>query len=148
MGFEKIIGQDRIINFLKAAIKNDRLAHAYVFEGQEGVGKGLTAVEFTKAINCKNKGLGCGVCSACLKIDKGNHSDINIIRPSGNSIKNVQIEEFQNNIFLKPYESHKKVFIIEDSDTMTISAQNRLLKILEEPPEYGIIILILKTPMV
>lgn len=142
MGFEKIIGHDRIVNFFKTAIKNDRLAHAYVFEGQDGVGKKLTAIEFAKAMNCKNGNIGCETCSSCVKINNNNHPDINIIKPDGNSIKNKQIEEFQSNILLKPYESNKKVFIIEASDTMTISAQNRLLKILEEPPQYGVIILI------
>ncbi|SHK17267.1 DNA polymerase III subunit delta' [Paramaledivibacter caminithermalis] len=142
MGFEKIIGHDRIINFLKTAIKGDKLAHAYIFEGQKGVGKTLTAVEFAKAINCKNDNLGCEECSSCVKINNNNHPDINIIQPDGNSIKNKQIEEFQNDILLKPYESNKKIFIIEDSHTMTISAQNRLLKILEEPPGYCIIILV------
>jgi len=142
MGFEKIIGHDRIVNFLKTAIKSDRLAHAYIFEGQQGVGKRLTAIEFAKAVNCKNNAFGCDTCTSCVKINKGNHPDIYIIEPDGKSIKNKQIEEFQNNILLKPYESNKKVFIIEASDTMTISAQNRLLKILEEPPRYGIIILI------
>lgn len=142
MGFEKIIGHDKIISFLKTAINGDKLAHAYIFEGQEGVGKRLTAVEFAKAINCKNENFGCEVCSSCVKVNNNNHPDINIIKPDGNSIKNKQIEEFQNDILLRPYESNKKVFIIESSHTMTISAQNRLLKILEEPPGYGMIILI------
>lgn len=142
MGFEKIIGHYKIVNFFKTAIKNDRLAHAYVFEGPQGVGKKITAMEFAKAINCKNGDLGCEICSSCVKINNNNHPDINIIKPDGNSIKNKHIEEFQNNILLKPYESNRKVFIIEASDTMTISAQNRLLKILEEPPQYAVIILI------
>ncbi|MCT4564937.1 MAG: DNA polymerase III subunit delta' [Maledivibacter sp.] len=142
MGFEKIIGHDKIISFLKTAIKRDKLAHAYIFEGQAGVGKILTAVEFAKAINCKNENFGCETCSSCIKVNNNNHPDINIIKPEGNSIKNKQIEEFQNNILLRPYESNKKIFIIEASHTMTTSAQNRLLKILEEPPGYGMIILI------
>lgn len=142
MGFEKIIGHDKITDFLKTAIKRDRLAHAYIFEGQQGIGKKLTAIEFAKAVNCKNKTFGCDTCTSCIKINRNNHPDIYIIEPDGNSIKNKQIEEFQNNILLRPYESDKKVFIIEASDTMTVSAQNRLLKILEEPPKYGIIILI------
>lgn len=142
MGFEKIIGHDRIISFLKTAIKGDKLAHAYIFEGQDGVGKRLTSVEFAKAINCKNENFGCEICSSCVKVNNNNHPDINIIKPDGNSIKNKQIEEFQNNILLRPYESSKKIFIIEAADTMTISAQNRLLKILEDTPAYGIIIFI------
>ncbi len=142
MGFEKIIGHDKITSFLKTAIKNDKLAHAYIFGGQDGVGKKLTALEFAKAVNCKNGIFGCETCSSCVKVNNDNHPDIYMIKPDGNSIKNKQIEGFQSNILLKPYESNKKIFIIESADTMTVSAQNRLLKILEEPPSYGIIILI------
>lgn len=142
MGFEKIIGHGKIIDFLRTAIKRDRLAHAYIFEGPEGVGKKLVSIEFAKAINCKSKSLGCKICSSCVKVNKDNHPDVNIIEPDGNSIKNKQIEGFQNDILLRPYESNRKIFIIEASDTMTISAQNRLLKILEEPPQYAMIILV------
>ncbi|RKD26626.1 DNA polymerase III, delta prime subunit [Caminicella sporogenes DSM 14501] len=143
MSFNDIIGHDNIIKFLKTAITNNKLAHAYVFDGIDGVGKMLTAKEFAKAINCKNNlNDACEICSSCIKINNNNHPDINIIVPDGNSIKNRQIEEFQNEILLKPYESEKKIFIIQNAETMTVSAQNRLLKILEEPPEYGIIILI------
>ncbi|SKC83746.1 DNA polymerase III subunit [Maledivibacter halophilus] len=144
MGFDKVIGHEKIISFLKNAINSNRLSHAYVFEGQKGVGKKITGVEFAKAINCKNESLGCETCSSCVKINNNNHPDISIIKSDGKSIKNKQIEEFQNDILLRPYESDKKVFIIEDAHTMTISAQNRLLKILEDPPKYGIIILIVE----
>ncbi len=143
MSFEKIVGHNRIINFLKISIKNNKLAHAYIFEGRSGIGKGLTALEFVKAIVCKeNIDDGCDNCPSCIKINTENHPDINTIEPNGNNIKNKQIEEFQNDILIKPYESDKKIFIIKAADTMTTSAQNRLLKVLEEPPSYGIIILI------
>lgn len=143
MSFQKIIGHDKIIKFLKTAIKNDSLAHAYIFEGRIGIGKKTSALEFAKAICCKESlDDSCDICTSCHKIDSGNHPDIEIISPDGKSIKNKQIEEFQNNILLRPYESNKKIFLIEASNTMTVSAQNRLLKILEEPPSYGIIILI------
>lgn len=143
MSLEKIVGHNKIINFLKTAIRKDKLAHAYIFNGKEGVGKRLTAIEFAKSINCKvNIDSSCEECSSCIKINTNNHPDIKIIESDGKSIKNKQIEEFQSNILFKPYESQKKIFIIEAADTMTISAQNRILKILEEPPEYGVIILI------
>lgn len=143
MGFEKIIGHDKIINYLKTAIIQEKLAHAYIFEGQAGIGKGITALEFIKGINCKSHiNNGCDSCSSCVKIKNDNHPDINIMEPQGKSIKNKQIEEFQREILIRPYESNKKAFIIKQADTMTVSAQNRILKILEEPPEYGIIIFI------
>jgi DNA polymerase-3 subunit delta' len=143
MSFDKIIGHDNIVIFLRTAIKNDKLTHAYIFDGQDGVGRKLAAMEFAKAINCKkNIDNSCEKCSSCVKINNNNHPDMKIIEPDGKSIKNKQIEEFQNDILLKPYESNKKIFIIESADTMTTSAQNRILKILEEPPKYGVIILI------
>ncbi len=143
MGFEKITGHDKIIKYIQTAIKQEKLGHAYIFEGQAGVGKGIIALEFIKAINCKNNiNNGCDKCSSCMKINSDNHPDINVLEPQGKSIKNKQIEEFQREILLRPYESNKKAFIIQQADTMTTSAQNRILKILEEPPEYGIIIFI------
>ncbi|QEK13400.1 DNA polymerase III subunit delta' [Crassaminicella thermophila] len=142
MGFKDIVGQEKTINFLKRSIKNKRIAHAYIFEGPEGVGKFNTAIAFAKGIQCKSYHEdACNICSSCLKVNGGNHPDIKIIEPEGKSIKNKQIEEFQQDLSRKPYESNKKIYIIKDANSMTASAQNRLLKTLEEPPEYAVIIL-------
>lgn len=146
MGFHKIIGQEKIIQQLKSAIQHHRVAHAYMFDGPEGIGKGLTALAFAKALMCKNGGgEACNVCSSCLKFQHDNHPDIQIIEPEGSSIKNKQIEDFQQDVLIKPYESNKKVYIMKDAHLMTVSAQNRLLKTLEEPPAYAVIIFITTT---
>ncbi|MEW9123689.1 MAG: DNA polymerase III subunit delta' [Thermotaleaceae bacterium] len=143
MGFHEIIGQEKIIKNLVMEIQKDKIGHAYIFDGPEGLGKGMMATAFAQAILCKSfQQDACDICSACRKVYHHNHPDMMIIEPEGASIKNKQIEEFQQDLLLKPYESTKKIYILKNADQMTISAQNRLLKTLEEPPEYGVIILI------
>lgn len=143
MGFHEIIGQDKIVQHLKSAILYNRIAHAYIFDGPEGIGKELTALAFAKAVVCKQgQGDACHICPSCIKFHRNNHPDIRVIEPEGNSIKNKQMEDFQQDILIKPYESNKKVYIVKDAHDMTISAQNRILKTLEEPPAYAVIIFI------
>ncbi|QZY55315.1 DNA polymerase III subunit delta' [Crassaminicella profunda] len=143
MDFKDIVGQEKVIHFLKGSITNKRIAHAYIFEGAKGVGKAEMAMVFAKAVQCKNyDGDVCDQCASCLKVNTNNHPDIKIIEPEGKSIKNKQIEDFQQDLLRRPYESDKKIYIIKDANSMTDSAQNRLLKTLEEPPEYAVIILI------
>lgn len=143
MGLSKIVGHSKEIEYLSKAMDNGRMLHGYLFVGPEGIGKRLLSFEVSKAIFCKsNEEKGCGKCSACHKFESMNHPDFMLIEPDGNSIKNKQIEDFQSFIKIKPNESDKKIIIIDDADKMTTSAQNRILKILEEPPSYGMIFLI------
>ena len=123
-------------------IKNNTLSHSYLFVGQEGIGKKLFAKELAKMALCLNNKTENDNCSSCVKFDSGNNPDFVLIEPDGNSIKIAQIREMQENVYTKPIVSRKKVFIINDSDKMTEEAQNSLLKTLEEPPEYIMIILI------
>ena len=123
--------------FLKTAIKEGKLSHSYIFSGIEDLSFPL---EIAKMILCKQEHTGCGSCSSCLKINSGNHPDLMIIEPDGASIKNAQVEEFQSFIYIRPFESHKKIIIFKDLDLMTARAQNRILKTLEEPPEYGMML--------
>jgi DNA polymerase-3 subunit delta' len=142
MQFKDMIGQERLIHYLEVSIINQTIGHAYIFEGPEGIGKRRAAIAFAKGIQCRNyQGDACNTCSSCLKINSGNHPDVRVIEPDNTTIKNKQIEELQQDLLRKPYESGKKIYIIHQADCMTISAQNRLLKTLEEPPEYGIILL-------
>ena len=143
MSFKDILGHEKLIHHLKKSIEMDKIGHAYIFDGPAGIGKKTTATAFSKGILCKEFGQDvCGVCSSCLKIESNNHPDLVWIEPDGKSIKNHQIEELQQDLVRKPYESEKKVYLIKDADLMTESAQNRLLKTLEEPPRYVVIILI------
>lgn len=143
MSFDKLIGNEKIKSILKESIKNDNILHSYLFYGTDGIGKKLFALDFAKMILCNNKNdRPCGKCKSCIEFDTKNNPDFFLIEPDGNSIKIDQIRQMQKNILEKPINSSKKVYIIDNSDTMTKEAQNCLLKTLEEPQEFIVIILI------
>lgn len=143
MYFDKIIGHEPLKERIQKSLINGHLAHAYIFEGVRGVGKAMTAEALAAALLCDNEvDQACGTCPACLKMASSNHPDYTIIVPDGASIKNKQIELFQEFIQLKPFTGHRKIAVIKDAHLMTLSAQNRILKILEEPPQYAVIIFI------
>ena len=133
-------------------MQNNTISHSYMFIGIEGIGKKIIAKEFAKNILClkrneKNAKINnidsknC-TCKSCVEFKTNNNPDFSIIEPDGNSIKIEQIRELQKRIQEKPIISNSKVYIINNADMMTKEAQNCLLKTLEEPPEYAIIILI------
>ncbi|SHH50811.1 DNA polymerase III subunit [Tepidibacter thalassicus] len=129
MYFKNIIGQDIAKRFIINSIKKDRINHAYLFEGPSGVGKKTFAMEFSKIL---------------LNINNlENSPDFKLLTPKGSSFKIEQIRNMQSDIVVKPYKN-KKIYILEDCDKMTVQAQNALLKTLEEPPEYAVLILIVK----
>ena len=142
MSFEDIVGNNKIKRELQEIVKNNSISHSYLFSGEEGIGKKLFAKEFARMLLCLKNNKACGECSSCVKFDSENNPDFSIIEPDGNSIKIAQIRELQEYVYIKPIVPSKKVFIINDSDKMTEVAQNSLLKTLEEPPEYIIIILV------
>ena len=125
--FEKVIGNTQIKEILSNSVKNKTLSHSYLFLGINGIGKKLLANELAEKI---------------LNKEIENHPDIITIEPDGNSVKIEQIRWLQKKIQEKPILSDKKVCIIDDAQTMTVEAQNCLLKTLEEPPEFATIILI------
>lgn len=144
MKFEEILGNNKIKKDLEISAQNETTAHSYLFIGPDGIGKKLIAENFARMILCQEHGekKGCGTCSSCIKFDSSNNPDFFEIEPDGNSLKIAQIREMLENIYQKPIVSDKKVFIINDSENMTQEAQNSLLKTLEEPPEYVVIIMI------
>ncbi|MEJ6952229.1 DNA polymerase III subunit delta' [Natronospora cellulosivora (SeqCode)] len=144
MAFSRVLGQEHAIALLEDQLRGGRIHHAYLFTGKEGVGKKTLASEFVKAIYCLHEsGDACEQCLTCRKIEHKNHPDIKYISiDEGESIKIEQIRDLQKDIAYKPYDSSWKVYIIENADKMTGQAANSLLKTLEEPPEYGIIILL------
>ena len=144
MNFSNIIGNDNVKVLLDNLITTNNLVHSYMFVGTEGIGKVLFAQNFAKMILCQNEPKACNTCSSCIKFDSDNHPDfMQIDSEDGKSIKINQIRLLQEKIAEKPIISNKKVYIINDSDLMTVEAQNWLLKTLEEPPEYAVIILVL-----
>lgn len=146
MSFADLKGQDSAINYLKAALRNDRISHAYIFSGPDGVGKMLAALNFAKAINCADvkSGSPCDQCPSCKKIDNSSHPDVFILkaREDGGAIKIEDVRALIKDAYLRPFEAKKKVYIIDSAQEMKHEAANALLKILEEPPADSIIILL------
>lgn len=141
MNFNNLIGNDKNKHLLEEIIKTKNISHGYMFLGPSGVGKFMFAEEFAKAILC-NEGTGCGKCKSCIEFESSNNPDYQVVSPDENSIKTDQIRLLNSKICEKPINSSKKVYIINNADLMTKEAQNCLLKTLEEPPEYAVIILI------
>lgn len=146
MNFNSIIGQSVLIGSLKRAVQQDMVANGYIFCGPKGSGKRLAAAVFARALNCRSQehNRPCGDCTSCRKFDSGNHPNLEIIKPSGASIKIKQIREVISHVAKKPYESGYKVVIIEEADKMTQDAQDAFLKTLEEPPANTIFILLVQ----
>jgi DNA polymerase-3 subunit delta' len=147
VSFNDIKGQDNAIKFLKTAIRNEKIPHAYLLAGPRGCGRSLLAKNFAKAVNCVSidrKDIPCDSCLSCKKIDKGIHPDVKWIGKDERSgqIKIDQIRELENQIVLRPYEGKYKIFIIIDAELMNVEAANSFLKTLEEPPQNSLLILI------
>ena len=144
MNFIDIIGNENVKKILMSSLKTNNIVHSYMFVGPDGIGKKIFATNFSKNILCENKSDSCNSCNSCIRFNSSNHPDFMIIdSEDGKSIKIGQIRLLQEKIAEKPIISNHKVYIINNSDLMTTEAQNCLLKTLEEPPEYAIIILVL-----
>lgn len=142
MSFENIIGNEKVKELLNKTISSNNILHSYLFFGIEGIGKSLFAKEFAKMILCQEEKRACNNCKSCIEFENGNNPDFAIIEAEEKNIKIEQIRYIEQKISEKPITSNRKVYIINNSDTMTKEAQNCLLKTLEEPPEYATIILI------
>lgn len=144
-GFDKIVGHEKIKEHLINAINLNKVSHAYIFNGAEGIGKKTLAAAFAKAVQCEEGGsVPCGKCRSCIQADSGNQPDIiwvNHEKPASIGVEDVRMQ-VNSDILIKPYSSRYKVYIIDDAQKMTVQAQNAILKTIEEPPAYGIIILL------
>ena len=142
--FQEIWGNQRLIQHLRNATKNQKTSHAYLFIGGAGAGKRMIAKTFAKHLLCASKeDEPCGVCDSCRVFDSGNHPDvIHVISEK----KTLGVDEIRGQILetvdIKPYHYDKKIYIIHKAHTMTIQAQNALLKTLEEPPGYAVFLLL------
>ena len=171
MYFKNAIIQQKIKSFFNQVVQNDRLAHAYLFYGKPGSGKTSFALELSKALNCYNaSNLPCNECPACVKINNAGHPDVKYIFPVSKSVKeekyieiikqktqnphkkiaisghlNIPIESIRalkKEAMYAPYEAKKRVFIISGIEFFSREAANSFLKLLEEPPDNLLIILI------
>lgn len=142
MKFEQIEGNEALVARLTRAIQNGNVSHAYLFEGEAVLDKKAFAEVFIKAILCRQApGVGCDHCLSCQKINHGNHEDLIYVEADGRSIKDEAIEQMQERLRTKPF-GDRNIAIICDADTMTLRAQNRLLKTLEEPSQGTVLILL------
>lgn len=144
--FQDVIGHQDIISHMKNAFVMNKVSHAYILEGDEGMGKKMLSNCFIKLLQCENpsKDEPCNMCEACILINSGNHPDVIYVKPtkkSGYGVSDVR-DQMVKDIHIKPYRSKYKIYIIEEADTMTIQAQNSILKTIEEPPAYGIFFLL------
>jgi DNA polymerase-3 subunit delta' len=147
MSFKDIYGHEKQISVLQTAAARNRVPHAYLFYGTEGVGKRMVAEVFSKAVNCRdNTTDSCDVCPSCVKIDRGNNPDVVMIRAEGQFIKIKEIRELQEQMKFRPLEGRKRIFIIDDADRMNIVSANAILKTLEEPSASNMLILITARP--
>lgn len=144
-GYKDIIGNEQIKEHLKNAITLQRVSHAYIFNGDKGMGKKLVSGTFVMALQCE-KGLDepCMECRSCRQVLSGSQPDIKYItheKPGVISVDEIR-EQINNDIHIKPYSSRYKIYVMDEAEKMNVQAQNALLKTIEEPPEYAIIILL------
>lgn len=145
--WNEIIGHKNVLSHLKKAVSAGRPAHAYAFHGDDGTGKRTVADIFAKSLLCEKKAADgftpCGKCRSCLQCESGNQPDI--IRITHEKAA-ISVDDIRTQIIaqmdIRPYSSPYKIFIVDEAEKMNEQAQNALLKTLEEPPEYGIIILL------
>ena len=144
-GFKDIVGHEQIIWHLKNAVSTGKISHAYMFNGEQGSGKKLLANLFAMTLQCEEGGTEpCMKCRSCRQALTGNHPDI--IRVSHEKPNTIGVEDIRGqvngDIQIRPYNGKYKIYIISDADRMTVQAQNAILKTIEEPPGYAVLMLL------
>ena len=143
-GFRDITGHEKIIEYLKHAIEHHTVSHSYILSGEEGVGKLMVAKAFAQALLCeKGETDSCGKCHSCIRFESGNHPDVIYVKheKAGIGVDDVR-EQLVDDIQIKPYDGGYKIYIIDQAELMTPAAQNAILKTIEEPPAYAVIMLL------
>lgn len=151
--FSDIVGQKSIKAHLTHALLNNSISHAYIFEGEEGCGKMLMAQAFSQALLCEKQAEdACGSCHSCIQAEHETHPDIIFVRREEDPNNKDRLrktlgvqavrEQLVDDVIVKPYQSAFKVYIVTEAEKMTTEAQNAILKTLEEPPSYAVILLL------
>jgi DNA polymerase-3 subunit delta' len=143
--FTDIIGQEQIKEHLQNALSTNKVSHAYIIEGERSSGKEFIARIFAMALQCEQGGIEpCGECHSCKQALSHNQPDIIFIsheKPNTIGVEDIR-DQINNDIGIKPYSSPRKVYIMNEGEKMTPQAQNALLKTLEEPPAYAVILIL------
>jgi len=149
MRLSDIIAQEIAVRALRSSIRRERVAHAYLFAGPRSSGKTTAALAFAAALNCANPspdGDACGLCMSCVRIEGGNDADVRVISPEKDQTTIIQMREMIHDLNFAPLSGKFRVMIIEQADTLNPSSENCILKILEEPPPYAVLILLSSNP--
>lgn len=143
-----IRGHQKQVSHLRSLLESNKLPHALLFTGPEGIGKKQVALQFAQEVFCnfKSEGKSCGQCSSCLRIIQNTHPDFISIAPESHLIKTDVIRQLKQKLSLQPLEAPYKIAFINEAQCLHSSAANVLLKTLEEPPEKTLLILISSSP--
>lgn len=144
-GFFDVLGHEQTIAHMKSAIEANKVSHAYLLAGEKGSGKKMLAGIFARTLQCEAYGSEpCGKCHSCIQAESGNQPDIIYVtheKPGSISVDDIR-GQVNGDIQIKPYSSPYKIYIIDEAEKLTQQAQNALLKTIEEPPAYAIIMLL------
>ena len=147
MGFRELLGNDRLKQELGNSLQSGHISHFYLICGPEGSGRHTLARLLAAAIHCKAHDRPCGSCASCRKISSGSHPDfITVDDPEKKTVPVELIRQARADIYVRPNESDYKVYLFPRAQDMGVPGQNALLKILEEPPEYGVFLLLTDNP--
>lgn len=145
LGFKDIIGHEKIKEHLQKAIESDHVSHAYILTGETGMGRKSLANAFSMTLLCeKGKSDPCMECHACKQVMTNNHPDLIFVtheKPGSIGVDDIR-GQINDTIMIRPYSSYYKIYIVDEAEKMTVQAQNALLKTIEEPPSYAIIMLL------
>ena len=145
MGFEALLGNERLKDNLRSSIRRGRASHFYLISGPEGSGKRTLAELISAALLCKGENVPCGTCPACRKVFTKNHPDvITVTDPEHKNVAVKIVRQIRDDVFIRPNEAEKKIYIFPQE--LGVEGQNALLKIFEEPPSYGVFLLLTDNP--
>lgn len=144
--FSDIVGQEQLREHLENAVRMNKVSHAYIINGERNAGKEFIARTFAMALQCEDRqGVEpCQECHSCKQAQSGNHPDIIFVtheKPGTIGVDDIR-KQINGDVAIKPYSGPKKIYIVREGEKMTVQAQNALLKTLEEPPEYAVILIL------
>ena len=145
LGFNDILGHEQIKEHFRNAVETGKVSHAYILSGEAGMGRKSLANAFALSLLCE-KGMAepCMQCHACKQVLSGNHPDLIYVtheKPASIGVDDIR-EQLNDTIQERPYSSYYKIYIVDEAEKMTVQAQNALLKTIEEPPAYAVILLL------
>ena len=147
MGFGELLGNERLKENLSGSLRRDRVSHFYLIAGPSGSGKRTLARMLAAGLLCEGADKPCRTCPACRKVFAGTHPDfITVDDPEKKTVPVDLIRQARSDIYIRPNEGKRKIYLFPRAQDMGVPGQNALLKILEEPPSYGVFLLLTDNP--